>query len=409
MLIGMSSLLAQVPQAVSFQGLAMDVTGDVMSNDNIDILVSIHANSPTGTVVYGESHNVTTSALGHFTVEIGRGTPSGNSFSNISWGSTNHFAEIEIDRPAPPTIIVGIVQLVSIPKSIVALESGSGIAGPQGPQGAAGAAGTTGAQGAQGPKGPNGTGGICWDTNNNGVGDANEDTNGDGVYDEQDCQGPQGPTGPTGPQGPAGDAGPAGSSVGATGPRGPRGVPGDDYSGPAGNPGPKGPEGSQGPAGPTGATGETGFQGPEGLPGPKGPRGPGGGQPGPKGDTGPKGPTEGSPGPAGNAGPSCFDTNGNGINDPWEDTNGDGAYTGADCNGPAGPTGPTGATGPQGPQGQQGAQGSSDIMNMPMLSTPPGSPSGIFSNHYYLDSGVNRANGQPGFRYWNVNTNSWVD
>ena len=108
-----------------------------------------------------------------------------------------------------------------------------------------------------------------------------------------------------------------------------------------------GATGPQGPIGLTGAAGAIGTQGPIGL-----------------------------TGPAGTIGISCWDINGNGINDPSEDTNGDGTFNTTDCTvgivgpqGPAGPQGPigltgpaglagaTGATGPQGPIGSTGATG----------------------------------------------------
>jgi hypothetical protein len=54
---------------------------------------------------------------------------------------------------------------------------------------------------------------------------------------------------------------------------------------------------------------------------------------------------------------NCWDVNGNLVNDPAEDTNGDGLFNSLDCQGPTGPIGPVGPAGPQGPQGAQGVQG----------------------------------------------------
>lgn len=86
----------------------------------------------------------------------------------------------------------------------------------------------------------------------------------------------------------------------------------------------------------------------------------------------------GTPGPAGangTNGVNCWDTNGNGINDPSEDINGDALFNALDCvgavgatgatgtqgpiglTGPAGPAGATGVTGPQGPTGLTGPAG----------------------------------------------------
>jgi len=124
----------------------------------------------------------------------------------------------------------------------------------------------------------------------------------------------------------------------------------------AGGPGPTGPTGPAGVNGVTGPTGAAGVNGATGATGSSGANG----------ATGPTGPN----GNNGSNGIHCWDLNGNGINDPAEDINGDGSWNSLDCvvgsPGPTGPTGPigstgangvTGATGDTGPTGSTGAQG----------------------------------------------------
>ena len=60
---------AQVPQAISFQGMAMDANGGFITNETVAIDVHILENSPQGAVVYQEIHVLETSDLGHFTLE----------------------------------------------------------------------------------------------------------------------------------------------------------------------------------------------------------------------------------------------------------------------------------------------------------------------------------------------------
>ena len=76
----------------------------------------------------------------------------------------------------------------------------------------------------------------------------------------------------------------------------------------------------------------------------------GSGTPGATGATGPAG-------PAGANGIHCWDSNGNGINDPAEDTNTDGLWNSWDCAGGGGTGGGTGATGATGATGNNGATG----------------------------------------------------
>lgn len=80
---------------------------------------------------------------------------------------------------------------------------------------------------------------------------------------------------------------------------------------------------------------------------------------GPTGPTGPQGANgaAGATGSTGANGVNCWDTNGNGINDPSEDVNGDGSFNALDCAGAAGPAGAQGPTGPQGAAGANGATG----------------------------------------------------
>ena len=79
-----------VPQAISFQGMAMDASGNLIANTTVDVEVDIISGSASGLVIYSEIHsNLTTTNLGHFTIEIGRGSSNGF-FSNINWGSNNY-------------------------------------------------------------------------------------------------------------------------------------------------------------------------------------------------------------------------------------------------------------------------------------------------------------------------------
>jgi hypothetical protein len=84
---------------------------------------------------------------------------------------------------------------------------------------------------------------------------------------------------------------------------------------------------------------------------------------------------------AGLSGISCWDVNGNSVNDPAEDVNGDGFFNSLDCQGPVGPQGPIGLTGPQGvpgpigltgPQGLQGDPGPTGLAGLPGPQGDPG-------------------------------------
>ncbi len=199
-----------------------------------------------------------------------------------------------------------------------------------------------------------------------------------GLPGDVGATGPTGATGATGPIGPIGGiAGPIGEAgpKGATGPTGPQGLPGAS----GGEEGPQGPPGDPGPPGNEGV-GNSGLPGPKGATGPAGQAGLPGDQ-GPQGDPGPPSNEVGPIGPTGPVGPS-------------------GGAAGA-----PGPKGPTGEPGVKGPTGPTGVTGFSFAWNATPSSTVP-TPSSTLN--FYLDSGVNRADGKVGLRFYHQ-TLGWID
>ena len=73
----------------------------------------------------------------------------------------------------------------------------------------------------------------------------------------------------------------------------------------------------------------------------------------------------GEPGKNGVDGISCWDLNGNRVNDPEEDTNGDGVFSASDCQG---------LKGDKGDQGQRGLRGERGVRGLPGLKGEKGDP-----------------------------------
>jgi hypothetical protein len=388
-----STVFAQAPQKMSYQAVIRNATNNLVANTNVAVTVSIIRNASNGTPVYIENQNSSTNTNGLLTLEIGTGTPTLGTFSEIDWASGPYFIKTET-TPSGGNVITASSELMSVPFALFSANGGT--AGPQGPAGAIGPAGPAGPQGQVGPQGAQGLQGL---------------------------PGPQGPAGATGPQGTAGANGDrytttsstslsisvgtknftvaanlnysvgqtvivantvsnlmTGSvvsynptsgamtvnitSVTGTGTFSAWSVSLNGAPGPAGATGPQGPAGPtglQGPAGATGATGAAGATGPQGLQGPQGIQG----------IAGPTGPS-GATGAAGADGKTIL----NGTTNPVAGTGvlGDfylntsskvlfgpktagGWGTGVSLVGPAGATGAAGATGPQGLQGPQGIQG----------------------------------------------------
>jgi len=329
-----STTFAQVPQALNYQAVARNTSGNLITNQLVGLRLSVLAGSSTGTVSYEETQTATTNQFGLFTIAIGTGTPVTGTFSTINWSTGQYWLKVELDATGGTSYVtMGTAQLLSVPYALYAASSGtSGATGATGANGATGPTGPAGLAGATGPSGADGINGVTGPT---GTGTAG-------------ATGPTGPTGagmgPTGPTGPTGTAG----TNGATGPIGPTGVGTTGVTGPTGSAGATGTAGANGATGPTGPTGvgTAGATGPTGVVGATGPTGTGMGPTGPTGPTGIAGAT-GTSGPAGVTGPTGV-TGANGAT----------GATGVGTTGATGPTGLTGSAGATGPTGAAGANGS---------------------------------------------------
>jgi len=113
--------IAQVPQALNYQGVARNVSGTPLASTAIGLQLIIHDGTATGTVVYQETQNPTTNSFGLYNVQIGTGNVISGTFIGINWGSGNKYLEVGID-PAGGTSYTsaGIAQLVSVPYAIFA-------------------------------------------------------------------------------------------------------------------------------------------------------------------------------------------------------------------------------------------------------------------------------------------------
>jgi len=183
LLIGINfSLLAQVPNAFSYQGVAMDKSGNAIANQQLAIQISIVQGQHDGAILYTEVHQTTTTEDGQFNLSIGRGRVDVGQFAAINWGVDRHFIGMAMDITGGNNFeFIGSTEVLSVPYAFQANISGNR-QGPQGPHGPAGEIGETGDPGIQPPD-------FCCFGNN---------------------KGPKGAQGPEGPAGPKGETGASG-------------------------------------------------------------------------------------------------------------------------------------------------------------------------------------------------------
>jgi hypothetical protein len=116
---------AQTPQGIAYQAAAKNASGIPIKNSLIKVRFSILDSIASGNVVYKEVHNVITSEIGVFAVNVGMGLPSVGSFSNINWANNSKFLVIEIDTIASGNnfVSMGIQQIMSVPYSLFSSRS----------------------------------------------------------------------------------------------------------------------------------------------------------------------------------------------------------------------------------------------------------------------------------------------
>jgi hypothetical protein len=124
---------AQTPQAVNYQAVARDKTGNLLVDFPIKIRISILHGTNNGSAVYVETQSITTNKLGVINLEIGNGIPVSGTFSSISWGSNKHFLQMEMDIDGNGYVFSGVSQLLSVPYTIFSDKSaGSVLNAPNG-------------------------------------------------------------------------------------------------------------------------------------------------------------------------------------------------------------------------------------------------------------------------------------
>jgi hypothetical protein len=118
-------LFAQAPQGINYQAVAMNASGAI-TNKNISLRLSIVDSIATGNVLYTETHNTTTDAIGSFSVVIGNGTITLGNFSTINWGKNYKWLKTEIDTLGGSSFVVmGITQFMSTPYALYSNSSKS--------------------------------------------------------------------------------------------------------------------------------------------------------------------------------------------------------------------------------------------------------------------------------------------
>ena len=88
------TVFAQAPQGFNYQAVVRNTAGQLMSNRNVGVRISILQGSATGATVYQQTENISTNANGLFTIVVGDNS---TQFAAINWSNGPYFIKSEVD------------------------------------------------------------------------------------------------------------------------------------------------------------------------------------------------------------------------------------------------------------------------------------------------------------------------
>ena len=111
---------SQVPNAFNYQAVVRNSSGEILANKTVSFRISLLKNSETGTVVYSETHALSTNEFGLVNLKIGKGTKLSGNFSPADWGEVI-FTKVEFDPAGGSSFsTLATTKLSSVPFAFVA-------------------------------------------------------------------------------------------------------------------------------------------------------------------------------------------------------------------------------------------------------------------------------------------------
>ena len=116
---------SQAPEAFNYQAVMRNASGDILTNAQIAVQISILQDSESGTAAYVERFNPTTNDYGLIALKLGKGTVQSGTFNTIDWGAHAHYIKIEVDpNNGTDFTSMGTTQLLSVPYALYAKSGG---------------------------------------------------------------------------------------------------------------------------------------------------------------------------------------------------------------------------------------------------------------------------------------------
>lgn len=120
------SVNSQVPSKINFQTVVRNYSGKVVSKKSVSVRLSILKSSSSGTVIYSETHAVTTDMNGLINIMLGNGNSTQASFNSINWLQGPYFLKSEFDLTGGSNYTInGVSEFLSVPYAMKVLSSDS--------------------------------------------------------------------------------------------------------------------------------------------------------------------------------------------------------------------------------------------------------------------------------------------
>lgn len=116
--------LAQSPKSFSYQGIAVDSAGYILSNKPITLRFSLYSDSIGTDLRFQEEVSAQTDKWGQFAVNIGSGTVLKGSMLNVVWETGNIFLKVEMDvNKTGKYVSAAYAKLLSVPYALYASDA----------------------------------------------------------------------------------------------------------------------------------------------------------------------------------------------------------------------------------------------------------------------------------------------
>ncbi len=117
-IVTFATLYAQTPKGFNYQAVARNAAGQLITNRNVGVRISILQGSATGTVIYQQEEVANTNANGLFTLIVGDNS---TAFTNINWANGPYFIKSDVDLAGGNNYTLSTTQkILAVPYAIYA-------------------------------------------------------------------------------------------------------------------------------------------------------------------------------------------------------------------------------------------------------------------------------------------------